>query len=148
MLKENKAYFEKFFSENDIKIDGDDSDQQGIRFSLFQLTSVYHGFSEDDNIGAKGLTGEAYSGHAFWDSETYCLPFYLLTDIKAAKDLLLYRYNTLRQAKERARMLDCSGACYPIATLNGEEGCNLWQHASLQFQPSTGVCYAIYHYYT
>lgn len=148
LLKENKAYFEKFFSENDIKIDGDDSDQQGIRFSLFQLTSVYHGFSEDDNIGAKGLTGEAYSGHAFWDSETYCLPFYLLTDIKAAKDLLLYRYNTLRQAKERARMLDCSGACYPIATLNGEEGCNLWQHASLQFQPSTGVCYAIYHYYT
>ncbi len=148
MLEENRAFWKDFFDKNDIVIDGDEKDQQGIRFSLFQLTSAYHGYQPDDNIGAKGLTGEAYSGHAFWDSETYCLPFYLLTDIKAAKDLLLYRYNTLGKAKERAKMLDCSGACYPIATLNGEEGCNLWQHASLQFQPSTGVAYAIYHYYT
>lgn len=147
LLKENCSFWGKFFQENDIRIDGDEKDQQGIRFSLFQLASAYHGYQEDDNIGAKGLTGEAYSGHAFWDSETYCLPFYLLTDIKAAKDLLLFRYNTLNKAKERAKRLDCSGACYPIATLNGEEGCNLWQHASLQFQPSTGVCYAIFHYY-
>ena len=147
-LEKNKEYWKGFFDNNDIVIDGNTLDQQGIRFALFQLTSAYHGYCEDDNIGAKGLTGEAYSGHAFWDSETYCLPFYLLTNEKAAKDLLMFRYNTLNKAKERARMLDCDGACYPIATLNGEEGCNLWQHASLQFQPSTGVAYAIYHYFT
>ena len=147
-LAGNKEFWEDFFKRNDIVIEGDDLDQQGVRFALFQLTSAYHGVSPEDNIGAKGLTGEAYSGHAFWDSETYCLPFYLLTNMKAAKDLLMFRYNTLGNAKKRATMLDCKGACYPIATLNGEEGCNLWQHASLQFQPSTGVAYAIYHYYT
>lgn len=74
------------------------------------------------------------------------MPYYLFHNTEAAKDLLLFRYNTLKQAKERAKTLDCKGACYPIATLNGEEGCNLWQHASLQFQPSTAVAYGIYHY--
>ncbi len=143
----NVRFFKGIFDKSDIQIDGDLSDQQGIRFCLFQLTQTYHGYSPSDNIGAKGLTGEAYSGHAFWDSETYCLPYYLLTNMEAAKDLLMFRYNTLGEAKKRALDLDCQGACYPIATLNGKEGCNLWQHASLQFQPSTGVSYAIFHYY-
>ena len=98
------------------------------------------------NIGAKGLTGEAYNGHAFWDTEACCLPFYLFTNPQAARDLLLFRYNTLPMAKNRAKMLDCNGACYPIATLNGDEACNLWQHASLQLQPSTAVAYGIWHY--
>ena len=60
--------------------------------------------------------------------------------------MLMFRYFGLEEAKKRALMLDCRGACYPIATLNGKEGCNLWQHASLQFQPSTGVVYGVYHY--
>lgn len=145
-LKANTEYYEKFWSESDIVIEGDDQNQQGIRFCIFQLQQTYHGLNPTDNIGAKGLTGEAYSGHAFWDTETYCLPYYLFNNLTAAKDLLLYRYNTLPQAKERAKMLDCNGACYPIATLNGYEACDLWQHASLQFQPSTGVAYGIMHY--
>ncbi|MCQ2453603.1 MAG: hypothetical protein MJ136_03390 [Clostridia bacterium] len=98
------------------------------------------------NIGAKGLTGEAYNGHAFWDTEACCLPFYLFNNPAAARDLLRYRYNTLPMAIERAKMLDCKGACYPIATLNGDEACALWQHASLQLQPSTAVAYGIWHY--
>ncbi|MCI2068647.1 MAG: family 65 glycosyl hydrolase [Bacilli bacterium] len=146
-LEENRIFWAETYSRTDISIQGDEKEQQGIRFCLFQLAQTYHGYSPDDNIGAKGLTGEAYSGHAFWDSETYCLPYYLLSDLKAAKDLLMFRYHTLPQAKKRALDLDCLGACYPIATLNGEEGCNLWQHASLQFQPSTGVAYAIFHYF-
>lgn len=142
----NKKYWTDVWHRSDIVIDGSLIDQQGIRFCIFQLEQTYHGYAMTDNIGAKGLTGEAYSGHAFWDSETYCLPYYLFHNTEAAKDLLLFRYNTLKQAKERAKTLDCKGACYPIATLNGEEGCNLWQHASLQFQPSTAVAYGIYHY--
>ena len=122
------------------------AEQQGIRFCSFQLTQTYHGGSMRHNIGAKGLTGEAYNGHAFWDTEACCLPFYLFTDPATARDLLLFRYNTLPRALERARMLDCEGACYPIATLNGEEACSLWQHASLQLQPSTAVAYGIRHY--
>ncbi len=145
-LAENVAYYDRFWAERDIVIEGDEENQQGIRFCIFQLGQTYHGAYPTDNIGAKGLTGEAYSGHAFWDTETYCLPYYLFNDPAAARDLLLFRYHTLGQAKERAKMLDCKGACYPIATLNGNEACDLWQHASLQFQPSTGVAYGIRHY--
>lgn len=141
-----RAYWDTFWAASDIEIEGDEDNQQGIRFCLFQLQQTYHGFDPENNIGAKGLTGEAYSGHAFWDTETYCLPYYLLNNPVAAKNLLLYRYSKLAQAKDRAKMLDCEGACYPIATLNGTEGCTLWQHASLQFQPSTGVVYGVWHY--
>lgn len=145
-LSENVNYWNRLWQKTDIEIEGDEDNQQGIRFCIFQLQQTYHGLAPKDNIGAKGLTGEAYSGHAFWDTETYCLPFYLFNNLDAAKDLLLFRYHTLEQAKARAKMLDCAGACYPIATLNGYEACDLWQHASLQFQPSTGVAYGIRHY--
>ena len=146
VFEKNSAYFANVFASNDIVIEGDKKNQQGIRYCLFQLEQAYHGYEKDNNIGAKGLTGEAYSGHAFWDSETYCLPYYLFTNKEAAKDLILFRYNTLDEARKRAKDLDCEGACFPVATRNGEEACTLWQHASCQFQPSSGVAYAIYHY--
>ncbi len=145
-LAENSRYYRRLWDEIDIRIDGDEKDQQGIRFCLFQLAQTYHGYDPANNIGAKGLTGEAYSGHAFWDTETYCLPFYLFSDPQAARNLLLFRYATLPMAKERAKELDLRGACYPIATLNGHESCALWQHASLQPQPSTAIAFAIDHY--
>lgn len=143
----NTNYWQQFWQKSDIQIDGDEQNQQGIRFCIFQLQQTYHGANESNNIGAKGLTGEAYSGHAFWDTETYCLPYYLFNNVDAARNLLEYRYNTLNNARKRAKELDCDGACYPIATLNGDEACSLWQHASLQMQPSTAVAYGIYHYY-
>ena len=145
-LVENRKYFKSVYARSDIEILGNDEDQQGIRYCIFMLETTYHGYSEKDNIGAKGLTGQAYSGHAFWDSETYCLPFYLFTNLEAAKSLIMFRYNTLKEAKERARQLDCRGACYPIATLNGKEAAQLWQHTSTQFQPTTAVIYALWHY--
>ena len=147
-LARQRAYWDAYWRTSDIEIESDGSqmEQQGIRFCSFQLAQIYNGGSMRHNIGAKGLTGEAYNGHAFWDTEACCLPFYLFTNPRAARDLLLYRYNTLPQAMERAQMLDCRGACYPLATLNGEEACSLWQHASLQLQPSTAVAYGIWHY--
>ncbi|MCQ2981698.1 MAG: family 65 glycosyl hydrolase [Treponemataceae bacterium] len=147
-LARQKVYWDGVWSRSDIELEGDPVQQQGIRFCIFQMQQTYSGVDGRNNIGAKGLTGEAYNGHAFWDTETCCFPFYLFSNMQAAKNLLEYRYTTLPQAKERARMLDCRGACYPIATLNGEEGCNLWQHASLQFQPTSAVAYAIAQYYT
>jgi len=149
-----KAYWEAHWALSDVVIESADADndeavadeQQGIRFCIFQMAQTYNGGSVLHNIGAKGLTGEAYNGHAFWDSEACCLPFYLFTNPDAAKTLLMFRYNTLPQALERAKMLDCTGACYPLATLNGDEACDLWQHASLQLQPSTAVSYGIWHY--
>lgn len=139
-------YWDKVWSNFDITISGDPDNQQGIRYCIFQMHQTYHGEDPSLNIGAKGLTGEAYNGHTFWDTETYCLPFYIFNNPKAARNLLEYRYNTLPMALERAKQLDCIGACYPIATLNGNEACTLWQHASLQFQPSTAVAYGIFHY--
>ena len=153
-LAAQRAYWKAYWDICDVVIDPtSDADatavaaeQQGIRFCSFQLAQTYNGGSMRHNIGAKGLTGEAYNGHAFWDTEACCLPFYLFTNPAAAKDLLLFRYNTLPHARRRAAMLDCKGACYPIATQNGDEACPLWQHASLQLQPSTAVAYGIWHY--
>lgn len=145
-LKENRALWDNIWDRFDIEINGDEKNQQGIRFCIFQMQQTYHGQDPANNIGAKGLTGEAYNGHAFWDTETYCLPFYLFNNPEAARNLLEFRYGNLARAMERAKMLDGKGACYPIATLNGEEACDLWQHASIQFQPSTGVAYGIWHY--
>lgn len=147
MLKKNAVHYKAMWHTEDVQIDGDPKNQQGIRFCLFQLHQTFRGYDGRNNIGAKGLTGEAYNGHAFWDTETYCLPYYLLNDQRAARNLLLFRYHTLDAARERARQLDCRGACYPVATLNGKEACTLWQHASLQMQPSTAVAYGIWNYH-
>ncbi len=146
VLNCNRAYWENFWAKSDITIDGDGETQQGIRFCIFQMQQTFRGVINGSNIGAKGLTGEAYNGNAFWDTETYCLPFYLFSNPDATKALINYRYKTLPQALARARDLDCEGACYPIATIDGTESCTLWQHASLQFQPTTAVAYAIWHY--
>jgi maltose phosphorylase len=145
-LEQNRRYWQNFWSTFDIAIDGDPETQQGIRFCLFQLQQTYRGVVPGSNIGAKGLTGEVYNGNAFWDTETYCLPYYLFSRPKAAKALIDYRYRTLPQAMARARELDCQGACFPIATIDGTESCTLWQHSSLQFQPTTAVAYSIAHY--
>jgi len=145
-LDSQKIYWQNVWNNVDVQIEGDEKRQQGIRYCIFQLEQTYNGQNPGNNIGAKGLTGESYSGHTFWDTETYCLPFYLFNNLTAAKNLLEFRYLTLQNAIKRAKELDCEGACYPVATLTGDEACDLWQHASLQFQPSTGVAYGIWHY--
>ncbi|MBN2084523.1 MAG: hypothetical protein JW748_04810 [Anaerolineales bacterium] len=145
-LRVNTEYWMDFWAGADITVEGDPETQQGIRYCIFQLQQTYRGAVEGANIGAKGLTGEAYNGNTFWDTETYCLPYFLFSNPQAAKALIEYRYKTLPQALERAASLDCQGACFPVATIDGTESCTLWQHASLQIQPTTGVAYAIWHY--
>ena len=146
LLEENTSWWEKTWEKSDISIEGDEENQQGIRYCIFQMYQTYHGAVPGANIGAKGLTGEAYNGNAFWDTETYCLPFFLFHNKEAARNLLYFRYATLEEAKKRAGELDCKGAFYPIATISGRECCNLWQHASLQLQASTAVAYGIWIY--
>lgn len=144
--RKNAKWWKEIWKKADIEIRGDDLNQQGIRFCIFQMFQTYHGAQAGDNIGAKGLTGEAYNGNAFWDTETYCLPFFLFNHLEAAKNLIDFRYLTLEEAKKRATELDCAGAFYPVATISGKECCNLWQHASLQLQASTAVAYGIWMY--
>lgn len=147
MLKQESAdWWQRQWQVSDIEIQGDPENQQGIRFCVFQLHQTLHTANFSPVFGAKGLTGEAYNGNTFWDSEVCCLPFYLFNNPEAAKSFLRFRYNTLPQAMERAKALDCKGAFYPIATISGRECCDLWQHASLQLQASTGVAYGIWNY--
>ena len=146
LYQSNCKWWERVWQKSDVTISGDEENQQGIRFCIFQMFQTYHGAIRGTNIGAKGLTGEAYNGNAFWDTETYCLPFFLFHDKQAAKTLLYFRYATLEEACKRAKALDCDGAFYPIATISGRECCNLWQHASLQLQASTAVAYGIWLY--
>lgn len=146
LKSETIAWWDRAWQESDIEIKGDELNQQGIRYCIFQMHQTYHGADKGTIIGAKGLTGEAYSGNTFWDTEAYCLPFYIFNNPQAAKHLLEFRYLTLSEAMDRAKDLDCEGAFYPIATITGSECCSLWQHASLQLQASTAVAYGYWHY--
>jgi maltose phosphorylase len=110
------------------------------------LYSTYHGFDPNLNIPCKGLTAEVYHGQVFWDTESYCMPFYIFNNPKAAKNLLLYRYKYLPQACERAEQLDCEGARYPMCTLDGTESCATWQHGDFEIHVSAAVSYAVWLY--
>jgi maltose phosphorylase len=136
----------QIWEKSDIEISGDEENQQGIRFCIFNMHQTYHGDDGRLNVGAKGLTGEKYSGWTFWDSETYCLPFYIFNNPKAAKNLLMYRYNTLPQAKERSIEQGCLGACYPMVTIDGTESCGVWQHGNLEIHVTAAVAYGVWHY--
>lgn len=91
----HRTYWDRLWSTLDCTIEGDPENQQGLRYCIFQLHQTYHGSDPQANIGAKGLTGEFYNGHTFWDTEAYCLSFYLFNNPAAARNLLLYRYNKL-----------------------------------------------------
>lgn len=140
------AFWKEVWDKLDIVIEGDEENQQGIRFCIFNLHQTYHGEDGSLNVGAKGLTGEKYSGWTFWDTETYCLPFYMFNNPKAAKNLIMYRYNTMAQAKERAIEQDTKGTCYPMVTIDGTESCGVWQHGNLEIHVTAAVAYAVWHY--
>ena len=90
-------------SNADIEIEGDINAQQAIRFNIFQLFQTYNGKYSYLNIGPKGFTGEKYGGATYWDTEAYCIPFYLKTsNSSVAKNLLKYRFNQLQKAVENA----------------------------------------------
>lgn len=144
-LSEHTAFWEKVWDVFDIEIDGDPDVLQGLRFSDFQTYQSYHGENSDLNALCKGLTGEVYFGWVFWDSEIYSHRLMMFVDPAAAKNLLLYRYNRLPQALERAKQLDCEGARFPFATITGTEDSGTWQHVDLEIHADMAVAYAIWH---
>jgi len=133
----------------DIAIEGDVAAQQGIRFNLFQLFQTYTGEDERLNIGPKGFTGEKYGGSTYWDTEAYCIPFYLATaDPKVARNLLIYRHKHLPKAIENAGKLGfrAGAALYPMVTMNGEECHNEWEITFEEIHRNGAIAYAIYDY--
>ena len=79
----------------EVRIDGDDEAQRALRFAVYHLIAAANPDDERVSIGARALTGDAYKGHVFWDTEIFMLPFYIFTDPAAARALLMYRYHTL-----------------------------------------------------
>ncbi len=137
------------WEESDITIEGDVAAQQGIRFNIFQLTQTYTGEDERLNIGPKGFTGEKYGGSTYWDTEAYCLPFYLATaEQQVARNLLVYRYKHLQRAIENAQKLGFrdGAALYPMVTMNGEECHNEWEITFEEIHRNGAIAYAIYDY--
>ena len=133
----------------DIVIEGDVKAQQGIRFNIFQLNQTYMGTDARLNIGPKGFTGEKYGGSTYWDTEAYCIPFYMATkNASVAKNLLLYRYNQLDKAIENATKLGFKNgaALYPMVTMNGEECHNEWEITFEEIHRNGAMVYGIYNY--
>lgn len=149
LLQEQSAAWAKKWAECDITIEGDVAAQQAIRFNILQMNQTYTGEDERLNIGPKGFTGEKYGGVTYWDTEAYCLPFYLKTsDPKVARQLLVYRYEHLDRAIENAAKLGFThgAALYPMVTINGEECHNEWEITFEEIHRNGAMTFAIYNY--
>lgn len=147
LFEEHSSAWNEHWRESDIVIDGDVSAQQAIRFNIFQLNQTYTGEDAALNIGPKGFTGEKYGGSTYWDTEAYCIPFYLSThEQNIARNLLIYRYNHLEKARENAKKLGLKGALYPMVTMNGEECHNEWEITFEEIHRNAAISYAIYNY--
>jgi maltose phosphorylase len=133
----------------DIQIAGDDEAQQAIRFNIFHLNQTYTGEDSRLNIGPKGFTGEKYGGSTYWDTEAYCIPFYMSTkNQQVARQLLVYRHNQLGKAIENAEKLGFTNgaALYPMVTMNGEECHNEWEITFEEIHRNGAIAYAIHNY--
>ena len=149
LLQQQKEDWAAIWDTADIEIDGDVKAQQAIRFNIFQLNQTYSGKHSQLNIGPKGFTGEKYGGSTYWDTEAYCLPFYMATKSpQVARNLLLYRYKQLPQAIANAQKLGFSqgAALYPMVTMNGEECHNEWEITFEEIHRNGAIAFAIYNY--
>ena len=134
---------------SDIEIEGDAEAQQGIRFNIFHMNQTFTGVDDRLNIGPKGFTGEKYGGSTYWDTEAYCLPFYLATaQPEVAKNLCLYRYKQLDKAIENAQKLgfNSGAALYPMVTMNGEECHNEWEITFEEIHRNAAIAYGVFNY--
>ncbi len=140
--KMQKYYMKNLWENADITIDGDEELQQGMRFNLFH---IMQSAARDGKtgMGAKGLSGEGYEGHYFWDTEMYVIPVFIYTNPELAKSLLDYRYNTLNEARNRAKILGhYKGALYPWRTINGKEASTYYPLGTAQYHINADISYA------
>ena len=120
LVDAQRAVLDDFWDDADIELDGDAEIQQALRFGLFHLFQAAH-LAGGRAIPAKGLTGPGYSGHAFWDTETFVLPVLTYTAPRLARNALEWRASTLGQARTRARRLGLQGAAFAWRTITGAE---------------------------
>jgi alpha,alpha-trehalose phosphorylase len=146
LLAEQRRYLDDFWRRADIEVGGAHSQaQQSLRWSLFQLLQAT-ARADGAGIPAKGLTGQAYDGHYFWDMEMFMIPFLIYTDPRAARNLLRFRYLMLDAARKRAREVGQKGALFPWRTINGEEASAYYAAGTAQYHINAAIAYAIRRY--
>jgi alpha,alpha-trehalose phosphorylase len=152
LLAGQQKYLDDFWSRSDVQIEGHPDKknrapeiQQAIRFNLFQILQAA-ARAEHTGIPAKGLTGQAYDGHYFWDSEVYVLPFLTYTSPHLAKNQLEFRYRTLDKARARAQELHEKGAKFPWRTINGEEASAFYAAGTAAYHINADIMFALQKY--
>jgi alpha,alpha-trehalose phosphorylase len=125
LAERQRAYLDDFWDRADVVVEGDLELQQAVRFAMFGLLQA-GARVEGRAIGAKGLTGTGYDGHAFWDTETFVLPVLTYVEPRIVRDALLWRWRTLGLARDRAALFGLAGASFPWRTIHGEECSAYW----------------------
>ena len=113
LLRRHRAEWDARWRDSDLVIEGDRSDQEALRFSIYHMISTAHPTKDTVSVGARGLGGMSYFLHVFWDTEIFVLPFFIYTHPETARTLLAYRYRNLAGAREKARHMGHRGALYP-----------------------------------
>jgi len=143
LYEAHKTAWDKRWADSDIRIEGDDRAQQEVRFAIYNLITNYPVNDPRCSIGARGLTHGRYKGCYFWDTEMYMLPFYLLTHPESARNLLMYRVNTLDTARSEAARFNLEGARYSwMCTPDGKEQCETWDTGSSEIHITADIAYA------
>jgi alpha,alpha-trehalose phosphorylase len=148
LLATQRRNLDWFWDRADVVVDDVRSPlraQQAIRWNVFQLAQATWR-AEGSGIPAKGLTGAAYDGHYFWDTEAYVLPFLAYTQPRTARNLLRFRHSMLPKARERAATLGQRGATFPWRTINGDEASAYFQAGTAQYHLNADIAYAIRRY--
>ncbi len=145
LLEDQREYLDDFWERADVEIDGDDELQQAVRFALFHTLQAA-ARAEKRAIPAKGLTGDGYDGHVFWDTESYVLPVLTYTAPDAVRDALCWRHSTLDLATERARTLRLEGAAFPWRTIRGHECSAYWPAGTAAFHINADISDAVLRY--
>ncbi|WP_442595850.1 glycoside hydrolase family 65 protein [Neobacillus sp. D3-1R] len=147
LLEKQTGYLSSFWKNADIQIKGDDALQEGVRFNLYHLLQSA-GQDKFSNIAAKGLSGEGYEGHYFWDTEIYMNPVFLMTNPEITKQLLIYRYSILDGARQRAKeMGHKQGALFPWRTIAGTECSPYFPAGTAQYHISADIAYSFIQYF-
>ena len=145
LLLAQRAWLADFWDRSDVEIGGQPETQQAVRWCLFQLAQAT-ARAGGRGVAAKGVTGSGYSGHYFWDSEIYVLPFLSYTAQEAARSALRMRVDMLPAARRRAAQLSERGALFPWRTITGEEASAYYPAGTAQFHIDADVCFAVAKY--